>query len=364
MKKHYNIEFLRFAFSVIIVYFHILHSNIMPYTDGHGTYIDLQQMCRMAYTLVEAFLIIGGYFIYTSWVKTPNKPFAEFALHRFFRIWPVFAFYMICFTLMKGDITENTLLDVALLRATGLSLTFTEIVWYVAPFFWSSLLMFAILKTAKKQSAGLIIALISYFGYLINLNYMDGGAGAAVIWNSISLAMLRVMAGLGIGILIGMAMSELSAVYQIETPPRGRLAVFLFSLTEAICGGLLLCIVLFRRPHINNIFSVVVIFSVLFVCFINHLGIFSRLLNKPIFACMGRYSYSIYVMQQISFDIMEETIWQNTDLICNYELITILLSVAFSVFVGVVTYYLVERPTYSFFKKWEMDHKRVRNIVN
>ena len=105
MKKHYNIEFLRFGFSLIIVYFHILHSNIIPFTGGHGTYLDLQYWCRMAEILVNAFLIIAGYFLYTSWARSPEKPFIEFALHRFFRVWPVFAFYMVCFTFMNGDVS-------------------------------------------------------------------------------------------------------------------------------------------------------------------------------------------------------------------------------------------------------------------
>lgn len=34
MKKLYNVEFLRIFFAMAIVYFHILHSNIMSYTGG------------------------------------------------------------------------------------------------------------------------------------------------------------------------------------------------------------------------------------------------------------------------------------------------------------------------------------------
>ena len=33
-ERCYHIDFFRFVFAAIIVYYHILHSNIIPYTNG------------------------------------------------------------------------------------------------------------------------------------------------------------------------------------------------------------------------------------------------------------------------------------------------------------------------------------------
>lgn len=62
MEKYHNIEFLRFVFSVIIVYFHILHGNIMKYIGSNYDYKTLQILSDNAGWIVECFFIISGYF--------------------------------------------------------------------------------------------------------------------------------------------------------------------------------------------------------------------------------------------------------------------------------------------------------------
>ena len=57
MQKHHNIEFLRIAFSIIIVYFNILHSNIMKYINGNIDYIMLARLSDNAGWIVECFLL-------------------------------------------------------------------------------------------------------------------------------------------------------------------------------------------------------------------------------------------------------------------------------------------------------------------
>ena len=60
--KYHNIEFLRFVFSIIIVYLHILHSNILPYIGMNNDYLVLRELSRNAAYIVECFFIISGYF--------------------------------------------------------------------------------------------------------------------------------------------------------------------------------------------------------------------------------------------------------------------------------------------------------------
>ena len=51
-------------------------------------------------------------------------------------------------------------------------------------------------------------------------------------------------------------------------------------------------------------------------------------------------------MQQISFWILQKTLWK-TQIIENVS-ICILISLIFSVILGVVTYYFIEKPGYEF----------------
>ena len=69
----------------------------------------------------------------------------------------------------------------------------------------------------------------------------------------------------------------------------------------------------------------------------------SNVLDKlPIYK-LGKYSYSIYVMQQLSFYWLRKSLWKYSSLLDNVGL-TITLSLLFSFIVGVLTYYLIEKP--------------------
>lgn len=77
MKKLYNIEFLRIFFAMAIVYFHILHSNIMNYTGGVNEYLELAKFSGHAGYIVECFFIMSGYFLYLS-IQKKNESFLYF----------------------------------------------------------------------------------------------------------------------------------------------------------------------------------------------------------------------------------------------------------------------------------------------
>ena len=66
MKKYYNIEFFRFIFAVIIVYYHITHSAIMGYVGDNAVFLNMQTYSSLASAIVEYYLIISGFFLYIS----------------------------------------------------------------------------------------------------------------------------------------------------------------------------------------------------------------------------------------------------------------------------------------------------------
>lgn len=54
--KYHNIEFLRFTFAVIIVYFYILNSNIIKFSGNNSDYQILANLSGKAGYIIECFL--------------------------------------------------------------------------------------------------------------------------------------------------------------------------------------------------------------------------------------------------------------------------------------------------------------------
>lgn len=347
--RKYNIEFLRFLFSLIIVYFHILHSNIIPYIGEHQMYLNLRSMCVWAQAAVEFFLIIGGYFLYQSEKRRAQEPFINTFLSKFARLWPVFAFYVLislCFFNMNR---ESALFQILFLHCTGISLESNQIIWYIAPYFWSIILMVAILRLFQKKKAILIISLIAYIGYAMNINYTQGGFGRDVVFTFVSLGFVRTLSGVALGIIIAVLMESISKSLSPCTEHTFVLAI-ISSALEVVTVFFLLKKMLLGRGSLTNMFTLVILFAFLFVSFLCGRGILGRVLNRPFWGIVGRYSYSIYVMQQISFFIMERTFWKNTSFLAEHVLLTLLISIAFSAVVGIATFYLVEKPSQYFYK--------------
>ena len=103
--KYNNIEAIRFLFAVIIVYFHILHSNIMDFTGGKQIYQTLADLNQFAGIIVECFFILSGFFLYYSYYKKPQMSVKEFAYGKVARLLPVFLFSeLICALMHKRSL--------------------------------------------------------------------------------------------------------------------------------------------------------------------------------------------------------------------------------------------------------------------
>lgn len=199
-----SVDGLRFLLSVAIVYYHILHSSIISYTGEQQLYIHLQELSNEAYLIVECFLILGGYFLYHSYRKNPKRPWGEFAVGRVARLWPVLLCCTVVTVLFFGENIYLAVIDLCFLRCTGLSLTNVGIIWYIGPFFWCSLLLYALITQMRPERHGLMLSVITYIGYAVNINCFNGGLGRSVEYGFVSTAMLRVMAGLCLGCLLEM----------------------------------------------------------------------------------------------------------------------------------------------------------------
>ena len=187
-----NIEFIRFFFAAAIIYFHLLHSFMMPYTGESVIYQNLAEQSKYAKYIVECFFIISGYFLYRSLLSRPEQKTTDFLWKKIVRLWPVLAVSTVFSVVFLEVPASEGILNLFFLQSTGLTTGWTGLNWYVSAFFFAEVFYF-LLHKAMKNSAGmkLLICVIAYFGYTLNIMTTDGGFGRKVVYGVFSLAMAR-----------------------------------------------------------------------------------------------------------------------------------------------------------------------------
>lgn len=351
-QRRNNIDALRFVSSLIIVYYHILHSNIMDFVGDNAQYQILQGKSGDAGCIVEMFLIIAGFFLYYSYSNHPQMGIMEFILSKLFRLWPVLFFSIAASSLLYRKFSYASLLNVFLLQCIGISMDYKGINWYVSPFFWSLILYYVLLKSVDSKKQNIVIPLMVYFSYVINLNYTNGGFGRETIYNVFSLGFLRCIAGIGLGYCLGRIIECLYVpryrkIFHISNKV---IETIVYSTVEVVCFAFTIYYTVCGRIPYSNKFVFVIVFSTLFVCFVLKKGILSKLLDHKLFGKLGQYTYAIYVMQQFSFDILKRTMWKNRAFV-SHESICLLFSIGFAIAMGIGVFYIVERPCIQFYKR-------------
>lgn len=344
------IDSLRFILSVIIVYFHLLHSSMKPYIGNTEIFATLARKAGGAGLIVEVFLIIAGFFIYRVYRKQTTG-LKDFAISRIVRLWPVMAFYTLVVGFLTRFHSEQIILDLCFLRCTGISLSYWGIIWYIGPFFWCSLLIFALLRSFKYRHALLTIAILTYFGYAANINTFNGGLSRGVEYGFLSMGMLRVMGGLGVGVIVA-ALSESYAQHKrhLNSVKQFVTSKIVWTIVEVALTTTLMWQFVGKKLFKNGITTVILAAALLFLL-VESKGYLSRILSVRWLSHAGRYSYSIYVMQQAAFYVLAKTFWKQTDFLTSYPVTSIIISTLLSVGIGVATYYLVEAPATALYQR-------------
>lgn len=336
--KNNSIEFLRFIFTISIVYLHILHTNIKNYVNW-DLYVDLFNRCSLATFLVEAFLMIAGYFMYYS-INTKKQTFGEFFKNKFFRLWPAFAFAtLFCFILGKLD-GYKTFQNLIFCYSIGFDTKVSGITWFVAPFFWGLMLYFCLIKNISKKYLNITIIGIVYFGLIL---LSAKGFTRDNLTDFLSGSMVRIMTSLGLGYLLAVLYQSVKN-RKFLTDSKYKISRFIiFSIAEI---STLACVInwcLFHKISYNK-FIFMPIFAILIFCFVCQKGIISKITDASIFKYLGQYSYSIYVMQQASFYLLGYSFWKNTEFLNSHIMLTLLYSLLFSIAIGIMTFYIIEQP--------------------
>ena len=303
---------------------------------GVNTYSVLGSWCGNSQFIVECFFIISGYFLYHSLIR--EEAFLTFAVKKILRLWPAFAFALVC-GMLFGRLTPLSLmiqtLNLFLLRNIGLSPDYTGINWYVSSLFFSLLFFYGLSRVVKWKEFILLGTVITYLSYVI---LVTNGFGRQTVMGYINLGFVRGLAGVGMGLLLAVFLDNIRyiRIKGISDKAKRLLA------TGGECLSLFALFWYFFHPIKYTPFVIIPFFCILFLSFASRTGAFARLLDRPVFSLLGRYSYSVYVMQQVSFFILQRTLWKTS--IIPHVWLCLFLSITFAVLVGVVVYHLVERP--------------------
>ncbi len=342
----YAIDFIRWLLALAIVYFHILHASIIPYVPKESVYLHLRDLSDYAAVIVECFFILSGFFFVKTFCRHSAVSMYDFAKHRFIRLWPVLAFYFIVMLVFFGGSFYQTIYNLAFLQCVGLTADMHGITWYVSPLFWASLFYFALFKCiTTTQRRNLVIGIIVYLGYMANMVAVKGGFSRVVVYGIVSLALARALAGMGMGILFFEWSKAMHEQRKEDRAHNGVSAVVCSSIELSSIA--LLAIDFFYKPLANrNQFIVVIAFSLLLLTMSLGDGVVYRAINRKWLGYLGRYSYSVYVMQSVSFGLLAKIFWgRNKAFVAENPAVTIFFSVMVSTLVGIVVYHLVERPS-------------------
>lgn len=355
--KYMNVEFLRFIFSLMIVYFHFF-PHIKGFVGDNEIYALFARNSSNAWIIVEYFLIIAGYFFYRTFYKK-EQSWSSFALTKIARLWPVLAFVTFCWVIehlifgMKINLYTQ-FINLFFFQCIGITIghEFYGVLWFISPFFWVLLFYFYILKNWKKENANLVIALLVYFSLVGNLNYFHGGLGRETIHTFINAGVMRVLAGIGIGYFIGVFHESIKNCVEIcKTKLQKVFKFIIVSSIEIYCFVFLLNNGIFHKLSFNNKLIYILIFSILFFCFLMKQGFLSKFLDNKFWGYCGRFSYSIYAMQYVVFFILKKTMWLNHNFVFNHIYLNIFVTLLCCTIIGILTYKFVEVPAGKFLKE-------------
>ena len=277
-------------------------------------------------------------------------PWGKFALDKLVRLYSVMAFYTLLCVLLHicGIVNLNfytLFLNLITFQCIGVNNDFIGITWFISPFFWTMLLVFGMYKTFDNKYFHFFIAVLMYFSYVVLTKY---GYGRETIGLGLNLAVVKMFAALITGYFIGMFHNKVKTANIFN---EHKILTFMwFSIAEIISFVCIINWTLFHKISYTNNFIFMPIFVILIFCFVMNKGLLSQVTNIKLFEILGQYSYSIYVMQQIAFWLLKVYFWKNTDFLQNHFALTIVLSLIFTLILGIVTYYIIERPMIIWYK--------------
>ena len=279
-KRILNIEFLRFFLAWVIVIGHIVNYTTLFGFENWTGYVS-----NFA-TSVEMFFVIGFFFLV---LKTNEKQsIIEFSVQKWLRLVPlVIAItgigYVMHFFGFGHWSTSSNINNILLLYGwveTSAPGPFVPQAWYCSTFFGVSLFYLGIIKSFSNKTIPIVIAVLCYIG----VRYMSDSF--TLLYSGVC----RALFALGIGYFLARAQQT----YHIKVT--GTKSRILYTIAECILSFLIIQHLMFGMYNVLSTIQVVLAFSCLFWLFINKAGYISLFFEKNWCACLGRYSYSLFIV--------------------------------------------------------------------
>lgn len=354
MQKIRNIEILRFLFILSIIACH-LNQGITNFVKDVAVYENFRACTHWAWLPVDFFFIISGFFLF---LKTDfQQSIINFAKNKLIRllptVWGVLSiiFIISLFTPLQWKSHEN-LFTIFNIQNVGLTLQNGNIgpAWFVSSLFWGMCFYFYLYKIVSKEIFNLITAGLIFVCYSIFIHVPNH-------WNIINygyfinIGMIRAFAGIGLGYFLCLLYKKYSNT--LNNKFNSKKAKFLISVLEIYLFGTLFYYLCFYKTEYKNFLFLIVLFALLLICFLAKKGILSNLFDNNISVLLGQFTYSIFLTHALVKDLWNIYVMNGyQNFVINNPIINLISIYLVTVIVGVLTYYLIERPCTTLTKYW------------
>lgn len=340
-KHFYNIDFFRVFLILAIVLFHNrIHLSYL----NSDLYSFLYNAFGNGRNAVDAFFVISGFFLILTF--KPALSIINFIKKKYIRLSPVIAFSVLLCTLSWAmGATDFKLIPnittIFLLNSFGRfwCIGSNVVLWYTSALFFGLFVFYCINKFVAKKYIFSVIFSITFLSILLLqiLRHGDYDGYDIVFYHIISVSTLRAFAGIGTGSLIALSYNNILKISD-------TFGEKIFSILEILCFGFIFWWMFCVHNFVNH-FYFLLIFSILFICFLIKKGILSTYTDKPIWAKLGKYTYSIFVTHYIIIRILYMKLWKNnTEFVQAYPYIPIFINLFAVLLLGIVTYHCIEKP--------------------
>lgn len=346
-----NIDSLKFIFALVIAYMHFTYyafvKNLYPIQRYNNSSV---------YLIVEFFFIIAGFFLFQTF-KNKEQTWCDFTKRKIIRLWPVLAFSIIISIILyylklypANSGLDVQFLNMLFLESIGVAPKYYGYNWYISAYFWVTIFYFYILKVFKNEHANLIIALCIYFSLVGNLNHSNFRLNEIFTTYGFffNAALLRALTGIGLGYFTGIFYDKIKNYINSRNFDNTKTFI-ISSMAEFACCLFLIKYMLLKH-NTKNALIFIIVFLILFLLFLFKKGIISKLLDGGLLASFGKYAYSIYVMQSISFHLTRSLMWKVPFLIIHSN-IALFIALIVATILGILAYHFVEKPVSNYLKK-------------
>lgn len=354
-----NVDFLRFLFAIEILLFHFgANRSSLGYLlkDESSIIQNIYNHCIHGFICVDFFFIIAGFFLFKN--LNISQSTLNFAKNKIIRLLPIIWFSMIIYAIfslfidkMNFDLNNN-MLSIFLLNSIGFSshsgMGNTHQAWFVAALFWVSLFYFYIHKIFDKKYLNLFIWLIIIcsYGFILNCNYPYFAGAKSNSFYFINQGVVRALAGVGLGYFIVM-------LYNCDFLKNlNKIGRFVISGLEIyLTCFLIYYICISTKIPAGNHFLYILTFTILFYLFLIRQGVLSKIFDNKLSSILGSWSYSIFIMHIIVFDIIRGTIvYPHKEFVLAHPIFIFSSGIMIAVIVGILTYYFFEKPITKYLK--------------